>query len=158
MAQVARKTAPGTMRIDSGVVASGTCLNECLGFALPIPQSWDVNNQASGGLGHAAHLPKGELMLLPLEHGERSSPTGHLGVKAKAADESLSTKDLGDRAVRSQVDKDPQTPRLVPEVSAVAFEGQHFPARAIRRRCPAGLKSTSRTSIQRFGTTTWAQR
>lgn len=122
-AQVSADSSPTTLNFENGVIANGTYSNECLGFSLPIPAGWKIDESIIVA-GKARHRSEKSLILLFLR--KEGDSIGRILLSASLpSDQTSSAQDFVSSAVHEQIKASPDR-ELVREVSAVDYGGRHF--------------------------------
>lgn len=122
-AQTPDNASSSALNFENGVIANGTYSNECLGFSLPLPAGWKIDESIIAG-GRARHRSDKSLVLLFLR--KEGDPISRIILSASApADETSSARDFVSSAVHEQIKVSPDR-ELVREAAAVDFGGQHF--------------------------------
>ncbi|MFZ3340134.1 MAG: energy transducer TonB [Terriglobales bacterium] len=122
-AQPAANEPAGTLHFENGVIANGTYSNECLGFSLPIPAGWKIDESIIAG-GKARHRSEKSLVLLFLR--QEGNPIGRIILSASVPDDETSTaQDFVSSAVHEQIKASPDR-ELVRDTAPVDYGGQHF--------------------------------
>lgn len=122
-AQTPANAPPTTLNFENGVIANSTYSNECLGFSLPIPTGWKVDESIIPG-GKARHLSNNSLVLLFLR--KDGDSFGRIILSASAPPDGNSTaQDFVSSAVHEQVKLSPDR-ELVRDATAVDYGSQHF--------------------------------
>ena len=113
-----------TLEFEDGVIENGVYSNECLGFSLPIPAGWEVNEDVTAG-GKARHRSDKSLVLLYL----RPQKADRGGIILSAWDSpgrTGSAQDFVSKSVRDQISIPAERRELVRETFAVDYGGRHF--------------------------------
>ena len=108
---------------ENGLLASGAYSNLCLGFSLPLPDGWEVNESVTAN-GKARHRPDKSLLLLYLK--PRKENRGGIMLNAWEAGQTGSAQDFVSKSVRDQIGIATQQRELLREAYSVDYGGRHF--------------------------------
>jgi len=113
-----------TLKFENGALANGVYSNECLGFSLPIPAGWEVNEAVTAG-GKARHRSDKSLVLLFFR--QQGKLPGRIILSAEdSAGHTGDAQGFVSDAVHAQVNSPTEKRELVRETSSVDYGGRHF--------------------------------
>jgi TonB family protein len=123
-AQQADNDSSNTLAFENGTLVNGVYSNQCLGFSLPIPTGWDVNETVTPS-GKARHRSDKSLVLLFLQ--QQGKLPGRIILSAEdSAGHIGDAQNFVSDAVHAQINLSTDKRELIRDTVSVDYGGRHF--------------------------------